>query len=244
MTNKRHNNGKSSSRRLHARSGICTRAKCSGFTLIESILALALSALIAGVMYQSLTMAFRARRSADEAYSPVRRATKVSQWIRDDLESATVLSDIPDGEFLSLDDGSMGLRWLSTAGPGGATAFRRVELRLEDDPDGSGQILVHDVITNILAPELPEPDRKVLCRGVRLLELTYYDGYAWREAWDSRNEKNNALPEAIRVKLAFDRPGKGDDDKPYSVEWVYRPVAGKVKQDSDGGIQRRVGERL
>jgi len=222
MNNKRHNNGKS-----------------NGFTLLEAILAMALSALVAGAIYPCMSMSFKAWQDGNDAIKPVRQAAAVAEFIRDDIESAFVPVEIAGGEFVSMPDGD-GLRWVCTTGSGESTPLRKVELRLEDDPDSDGQILLREVVTNLLAPEIVVPAAEVLCTDVRSMELAFYDGEFWQSDWDSRDQ-DNQVPKAIRVKLEFGRPGSNDDAETYSAEWVFLTTAGKPELESTDRIKRRAG---
>jgi prepilin-type N-terminal cleavage/methylation domain-containing protein len=66
-----------------------TRQSARAFTLLEMILAMAMVAVLSGSLYMSLTVAFKARDSAQAAISPVRTATIAMDLIRQDFESVT-----------------------------------------------------------------------------------------------------------------------------------------------------------
>ena len=81
---------------------------------------------------------------------------------------------------------------------------RKVEIGLIPDPTTGEQILVRRVTTNLLAQVTPEPFEEVLCRGVRSLNLRYYDGLAWQETWDSALV-DNEIPSAVELTIELER---------------------------------------
>jgi prepilin-type N-terminal cleavage/methylation domain-containing protein len=101
------------------------------------------------------------------------------------------------------------------AGPaamiGGATALaatgeaRKVQIGLAAHSGAGGeQVLVRRVTTNLLSPVEVEPHEEVLCRGVRSLNIRYYDGLTWQDTWDSTQAENN-IPSAVELTLELDR---------------------------------------
>ena len=81
---------------------------------------------------------------------------------------------------------------------------RMVEIGLVPDPTTGEPLLVRSVTTNLLAQVTPEPFQEVLCRGVRSLNLRYYDGLAWQETWDSAL-RDNVIPSAVELTIELER---------------------------------------
>ena len=109
----------------------------------------------------------------------------------------------------------------SNAGPAGmvgaaapATATgeaRRVQVGLVPYPGAGGfteQVLVRRVYTNLLSQVELEPYEEVLCRGVRSLNIRYFDGLSWQDNWDSTLAEDN-IPSAVEVTVEFDRSVDG-----------------------------------
>lgn len=69
-----------------------------------------------------------------------------------------------------------------------------------------GQDLVRTVTRNLLAFSSPVPEQQRLLSNVESLEFEFYDGYQWRNNWDT-SLGDTTLPMAVRVKLlmAIDR---------------------------------------
>ena len=61
--------------------------------------------------------------------------------------------------------------------------------------------------TNLLAPREVEPEEQVLCRNVISLNLRYFDGDGWVDAWDSTADANS-LPLAVEIDIEIAHNGK------------------------------------
>jgi prepilin-type N-terminal cleavage/methylation domain-containing protein len=88
---------------------------------------------------------------------------------------------------------------------------RQVEIAITSYPGPGGAAepcLVRRVNTNLLAQVTAEPYEEVLCRGVRSLNVRYYDGLTWQDSWDSTT-LDNAIPVAVEVTLELDRSTEG-----------------------------------
>ena len=180
------------------------------FTLLEMLVATAMVATLAGSLYASLHIAFKARSSALSATEAVRRNALAMEIIRADLQSAMVPGGVLATEFLgqsaSAIAGGLGdsLVFYSTASDGpagpGAGDISQIEYACQTGSASGPMELVRRVTTNLLAPTTPQPRAETLVRNVRSFRLRYYDGQAWQEAWDSAAQ-NDALPRAVEVTI-------------------------------------------
>ena len=197
------------------------------FTLLEMLVATAMTAVLAGSLYATLHIAFRARRTATRAVTKVRRAEIVLEFMRADIESAVVPRGILAGSFLGEDaidtagQPSDTLLLHCTAGASedteGTGDIRMVEFACEPAEDGQDAVLLRKVTRNLLATTVEEPEEELLCRGVRSLDILYFDGIDWQETWDS-GAQDNVLPRAVEITLALTIEGEED---PYVVTRVY-----------------------
>ena len=199
------------------------RAK-TAFTLMEMILAMAMVAMLAGSLFMSLTIAFKARESAQAAVAPMRSAAITMDLIRQDFESVPPPGPAEDpvalaGPFIALPQSGGGRdgALLSSVQfhtisrdhlPAAvinplAEGIRLVELGVRSE--AGTNVLVRRVSRNLLAPSLPEPQEEILCRGVRSFTLRFYDGVSWHEEWDS-TQLGDVLPMAVEVTLEIDKP--------------------------------------
>jgi prepilin-type N-terminal cleavage/methylation domain-containing protein len=63
-----------------------------------------------------------------------------------------------------------------------------------------GQDLVRSVTRNLLSFVTPVPEEQRLLKNVEALEFEFYDGYEWRDTWDTSLSETN-LPMAVRMRL-------------------------------------------
>lgn len=203
-------------------------ARRAGFTLIEMLVAVALMALLAGTLYGSLHVGFKARERAEAVTTPVRVVAAALGLLGEDLAST-----LPPGGILAGD--LIGDKVIDARGRRGDVLLFHAASPAPDPEEGHGDIrrlqwgvevpeaegepirLVRDVIDDLLATEEPEPIREVVCRGVQAFELRYFDGSAWQEAWDS-SIQDGALPLAIEAYLALAGP---EGEEPYGLTRIY-----------------------
>jgi len=209
------------------------RATARAFTLLEVLVATALVAVLAGSLYASLSIAFRARRSALAATDPVRKAQLAVELLGEDLRCAVVPSGVFAGPFVGQDgqddrghDSDALMLYTTTSSPEpaeGVGDVKYVELGCEPSDDGKTQVLVRLITTNLRPPRAVEPVREVLCRGVFALNLRYFSGSQWADNWDSTTE-DNTLPCAVEVTLQLDDARQGDP--PWRGDAVASPAVG------------------
>jgi len=225
------------------------RKNKSGFTLLEMLLAMSMMSMLAGSLYASLHIAFRARDSAAAAIDPPRTAELALELLRQDIESALPPIGILAGEFIGTDAKDESGQHADTlilhssahnAAPGErASEIRQVELAFEPLSEGEEPVLVRRITTNLLAPEVPEPVEEVLCRNVRALNLSYFDGYDWLDNWDSTTQAN-ALPVAAEVTLEVSRSEQTDPNAHgYEVSRIFLLPCGGTAESSGGSTVQR-----
>jgi len=212
------------------------------FTLLEMLVATALVAVLAGSLYASLSIAFRARRSALAAIEPVHKAALAVAILGEDIRCAVVPKGVLAGPFVGQDGTDAGGHdadtlefYCTTCTPEpeeGIGDIKRVELGCEPSDDGKTQVLVRLVTTNLRAPQTVEPQREVLCRGVYAFNLRYFDGYDWLDNWDSTLE-DNTLPLAMEVTLQLDDTRQDDPTRGgYRTSQVFLVPCGAAAIDS------------
>lgn len=204
------------------------RPTLRAFTLLELTLAVLVAALLAFVLYRSMHVCLRARRSALEAVKPVRALTFAVDVICHDFESVVRPTGILAGPFVGtrqtgssgdadyVEFYSMGRDRVRPATPMDE-GVRCVELGLKTDV--SPPALVRYVTRNLLARKQADPEEEILCRNVRSLSLRYYDGLNWLEEWDS-TELDNALPLAVRLEIEIG----SDDESSQTADSAIRHI--------------------
>ena len=83
---------------------------------------------------------------------------------------------------------------------------------------GTGQELIRSRNRNLLSTAMQDPEERFLLGNVQTLEFACFDGYDWRESWDTSLGDTN-LPSAIRVRiqLAGDNLTDSRNLQPYEM---------------------------
>lgn len=193
------------------------------FTLLELLLAMTITVIVAGALATALFTAFRAKTSAEEAIEITHATVGAGDIITRDLTCAISPNGILAGSFVG---DAQSLSFYTTGPEAKATVqgdCKLVEYVLKSDDSQSEQILVRHVTTNLLAPIQTEPVDERICRRVAAFTLRYFDGTAWIESWDS-SQRDNTLPTGVEVTLEL-TPLRPNTDPPRTVRVVLLPCA-------------------
>jgi general secretion pathway protein J len=198
---------------------------------LEMLIAMVLVALVAGALYSSLYVAFKAKGAATEAVRNLHRGQRAMELIRADVQSAIEPAGTSiKGNFIGVSGGGAGqvptdssiLSFNAVAmdivPAQGVCDIKKIDYVCE--LSGNDEMtLVRLVTTNLLPADgvSPEVQREVIARGLVKFAVRYFDGLSWFEAWDSTlpvfpempNTQNKKLPRAVQFVLEF----KGDTDK-------------------------------
>ena len=182
------------------------------FTLIEIVLALAVSAIvlaaIGGVFFSAMRLRERTTAMLDEA-APLQQAVA---FLRRDLKGAVPPGGTLAGAFQSgVVSGNLGQNsgiefYTTTAAINDATPWgdiQKVTYQLQDSANSlrtGGKDLIRSVTHNLLATGVEEAEDQWLMGNVQDLQFAYYNGSAWNDTWDSTLGNTN-LPTAVRVRL-------------------------------------------
>lgn len=196
----------------------------AGFTLLEIVVAAAVTAMLMVALGGTLRVGFRANDAAYRATQRPREAELTLAVIEADLADALPPTGLLAGPFLGEtlagDDGDEADRiefYTAVADPedeGVGGDVKLVELVREVDADGNGW-LARRVTRNLLASQTPEPREEVLCRGLARFDVWYWDGADWVETWDS-TAQGDTLPQAVEVTLEW----AASDDWPDGYRMV------------------------
>lgn len=226
---------------------MCRTAR--GFSLLELLIAMAMSAMLALSLYTAMNVTLRARTSANAAIAPTRAGMIAIDLVQRDFESVP-----PPGDSSS-DDVTLGGPFYATHQPAGTGDHDEVEFftigadPIEGDPadasplsegirkielyvmvDGSSPTLVRRVTRNLMAASEPDVEEEILCRDVRSFSLRYYDGITWMEDWDSTTLED-ALPLAVAITIELGGVDIGAEEPGRRVTRVVplacaKPAAG------------------
>lgn len=188
-------------------------ARAPGFTLLELLLAVLITAIVAGSLAATLFVAFRARAHALEAVARTRAVDIASDVMAADLANALPqgsASNTLAGPFTGAPDS---LDFYCTGPESKATVqgdSKHIQYALAADPaKPSVTNLVRYVTTNLLAPVQLDPVQERVCRGVDSFTLSYYDGANWNDTWDPTQHKT--LPVAVQMTLVLSPATAGDE---------------------------------
>jgi type II secretion system protein J len=189
-----------------------------GFTLLELILAMALTCMLAVTLYAALRLGFRAQASATAGVESLRSAQVALQLIGRDIGGALPPTGILAGAFYGVPRGTGGdtsdmvqFYAISSGVSDPVDQTRqdgiwRIEFAIEPG-DGGVPCLVRRVQRNLTSMEEFLPDSEVLCRNVASLTIRYFDGMMWAESWDS-TAMQDSLPLAVEVTLELEPAGR------------------------------------
>ncbi len=188
----------------------------SAFTLIEVMLALAISAIIlaaiGGVFYSAIHLRDRTTAALDEAV-PLQQAFAVMR--RDFAGAIPPGSTNPiAGDFKCQVMGSGGggqadqIQIFTTTGvindrvPWGDVQEVFYELRepTTSSRNGTGRDLIRTVTRNLLSTTTQESDEQWLLGNVQSLQFLCFDGQNWRDSWDTSMSDTN-LPLAVKIRV-------------------------------------------
>jgi prepilin-type N-terminal cleavage/methylation domain-containing protein len=206
------------------------KSALAGFTLLELIIALGITAMLAASLFASLHIAFKAKQSADRTVAPTQTADLAMEILRADLEAAQP----PHGLLIKTFEGTDGQD--DRGNPGDTLTFYcnadaplhvsgtgdiKQETLLIETPQGSNDhVLVRQTIGNLLAQVDQQPDEEVICRHVWSFNLRYYDGLQWQDSWDS-TVNSNTLPAAVEVTLEIKPPDAPADAPPIYLRRIF-----------------------
>lgn len=199
------------------------------FTLIELLLAVAITAVVAGVLLVMLRTGLTAGRTIARASG----ASRTLVWCADHIAGAIASARPPrglisgpcygtDGTTDSHDSDTLIFHAAVDPLDSGWGDVVEIELTLESQTDGS-QNLIQITTRNPLSPGDTPTQTTVLCRGARSLNFRYFDGTGWYDSWDSV-EQGNTLPEAVEVTLTLD-PTDTSDTSAEESRRIERLVA-------------------
>jgi prepilin-type N-terminal cleavage/methylation domain-containing protein len=193
----------------------------SAFTLVEVMLALAVSAIvlaaIGGVFFSAMRLRERTMAALDET-TPINQALAI---IRSDLRGALPPGGVLAGPFKdgAVDDiagTGFGLQFCTTTGhlslkaPWGDVQQVIYEVRDSPQPSGRpGKNLTRNVTRNLLATTVVDSQDQVLLSNVQSVNFSCYDGIDWRDSWDTTLSDTN-LPTAVRVRIQLASNNAGD----------------------------------
>lgn len=190
-----------------------------GFTLVEVILAVALSALLLTIVYWTYFNINRSIDAAEENQQALETGRILTEMIRRDIRGMITDRFSLKAKNQTVDDRVLGqVEFVTTAGfYADPLKLRRVgyELFVNDRGD---KIFVRKESVDL--SDTLDANAKVfeLSRIVSGFQLEFFNGTEWTDAWDS--DTTGALPKQIRV--TFDVSDTKGRDKRFAAEESVR----------------------
>jgi hypothetical protein len=198
---------------------------------MEMLLALAVSAIvlagIGGVFYSAVRLRERTAALVD-ASAPLYQALA---FLRRDLRGVMPPGGILAADFRSgaISSGLIqgyGLQFSTTTGiikddaPWGDIQDVVYELRDPTERNYTGgKDLIRSVSRNLLPTTTQDATEQWLLGNVQSLEVACFDGFEWRESWDSSLGDTN-LPVAVRVRIQLVGDSSADNRSRQPIELI------------------------
>lgn len=179
-----------------------------GFTLLELLIALAVTAAVVALMFAGFGAIGRAEERNQRVMERSERMLVVSQWLGRKFDALRLLSRRDGAVFVSFFSGNAaGAIWVAPlperGDAGGLHVFRTTPLRHDNGRvDLSVEALPYDGA--LMALDWKSALRETLLQDVRTLQWFYQDGRTgeWVQEWDASKA---GYPARIRVEIADER---------------------------------------
>ncbi len=172
-----------------------------GFTLLEVLVAVAVSAILLTALYATFFSVFRAGGTSSELLEARLRTGRFIDRFSRDVHGAYIEGKVGADLFVGEPKG-MGsvVSFMSFTYPvikkgTPASGLAGVSYSTTETADGLS------VFREVWNPYVGEKARAEILKHVRSFEVEYYDGSSWVKAWDST--RVNKLPAAVRAKVEF-----------------------------------------
>lgn len=189
---------------------VCTmthsfRKTYRGFTLLELLVALAVTSAVVALMFAGVGVIGRSEERNQRVIERSERMLVVSQWLGRKFDTLRLLSRRDENIFVNFFSGNAaGAIWVAPlperGDAGGLYVFRMSPLRHADGRvDLSVEAVPYDGA--LMALDWGKALRETLLSDVRTLQWHYQDGLTgqWTQQWDSAKAQ---YPARIRVEIA------------------------------------------
>lgn len=181
------------------------RKTSRGFTLLELLVALAVTSAVVALMFAGVGVIGRSEERNQRVIERSERMLVVSQWLGRKFDTLRLLSRRDENIFVNFFSGNAaGAIWVAPlperGDAGGLYVFRMSPLRYADGRvDLSVEAVPYDGA--LMALDWGKALRETLLSDVRTLQWHYQDGLTgqWTQQWDSAKAQ---YPARIRVEIA------------------------------------------
>lgn len=180
----------------------------AGFTLIELMIAMSISAILAVLSYQSISQVVAVKSATEQLVEDFSKLQRVIWWIEQDLTqlSPRAIQDELGGSLPAYQAQGQGVEMTRIAvypSPHGISGLVRVGYQLEDET-------LYRIIWPVLdrAPDT-EPRRMAVLKNVESFSIRQLnDKNSWQDSWPIGEQSNTSLPKLIEMTLSLKGQGK------------------------------------
>lgn len=217
----------------------------NGFTLLELLIATAIGATVLVVINTTFFSALRLSQTTHASIETDRMLNRALGTLRRDLAGLMLPGGVLSGElqttaFSSLVQDTAGERvspdfYTSTGRIDGWSPFSDVQkvayFLAPSEDGGNSHALVRAVTRNLLPAQSTYAEEQVLLPGVASAAVSFFDGSAWTQEWDS--SVTATLPAAIKfsILLANRTPGQPDPE-PIEILVPILPTTTASQQEA------------
>lgn len=182
----------------------------AGFTLIEVLLALTISAIVLVAISMAFVGAVQLREHSAARLDQSLPVERALDMMRRDLKNVVppglmLAGPLQSGAFQGGVDANDGIQIYTSTGlitpndPWGDIQKVTYGLQSSSDSTNGSKDLIRAVTRNLLATGAEDEDDQRIMSGVQSVSFSYYDGSEWLDTWDDTTQTN--LPFAVRVNV-------------------------------------------
>jgi general secretion pathway protein J len=201
----------------------------SGFTLLEILIAIAILAVVATLVYASFDASIKVIDGVNHESDIYRDARLILTKLSEDLSMAYMPRGLQEATFVGQDgvvedrpQDSLRFTALSHVRvlPDQPTSdLTLIEYTLEAGPEGKGWVLLRRENANLYGLSQDGGEYEI-GEGIRGFNLRYFDGKTWADSWDPATHKD--LPRVVEIELQFQE--SGGDQRSFK-SWVELALA-------------------
>jgi len=192
------------------------RADGSGFTLIEVVMALAIFALMGGILYGAFSLGHSAVEKSDTNATRSQKQRAIADLLGSYIRSAFPYRESAQDKTVYFAGESSALSFVSSYSQAmGGRGMAKITISQDEDDTGLASLKLAETVPVRLGADAGQSHSLVLLTNLREFRLAYLDPQAedenWEDQWEGR--ERGRLPRAVRLSY-LDENGK-------EVRWTF-----------------------